>query len=100
MIYAKKHNYQKMVKNIDNNTLKSYNKRFCAKFKISALMNAITLKKVSDIQKVQKIMKYQITRLVEYDIIEEVSNRKLLFIFPINDLDSRIDFLSVKISKL
>lgn len=49
MIYAKKYNYQKMVKNIDNNTLKSYNKRFCAKFKISALMNAITLKKVSDI---------------------------------------------------
>ena len=49
MIYAKKCNYQKKAKIIDNNTLKTYNRSFCAKFKISALVNAITFKKISDI---------------------------------------------------
>jgi len=46
---AKKCNYLKIVKITDNNGLKDYNKHFCANLKISALMNAITLKKISDI---------------------------------------------------
>ena len=79
-----------MTKITNNKTLKGYNKSLCAIFKISALMNAITSKKVSDIQKVQKITKYQITILVEHDIIEKVSNRKLLFIFPINNLGGKV----------
>ena len=79
-----------MTKITNNKTLKSNNISLCAIFKISALMNAITFEKVSDIQKVQKLMKYQITILVEHDIIGKVSNRKLLFIFPINDLDDRV----------
>ena len=79
-----------MTKITNNKTLKSNNISLCAIFKISALMNAITFEKVSDIQKVQKLMKYQIKILVEHDIIGKVSNRKLLFIFPINDLDDRV----------
>ena len=47
-----------MIKITNNNTLKGYNKSFCAIFKISALINAITFEKVSDMEKAQKRMKY------------------------------------------
>ena len=33
---------------------------------------------------------------MEYDIIEKVSSRKLLFIFPINDLDGKSNSFNVK----